>query len=91
MNVINDVVKMAESRNFKYIDEVYISLMRSLPDLKYLEEFVHSLKKRKSYEPDPMWIVITRHFHIRKDQYLVSSVDGIDQNASATRILQRSK
>jgi len=54
MNVINDVVKMAESRNFKYIDEVYISLMRSLPDLKYLEEFVHSLKKRKSYEPDPM-------------------------------------
>jgi hypothetical protein len=47
MNIVNDVVKMAESRNFKFMDEIYLGVMRSLPDVKYVEEFVHSVKKRK--------------------------------------------
>lgn len=51
MNVVNDVVKMAETRNFKFMEDIYLSVIRSLPDVKYVEEFVHSLKKRKLADP----------------------------------------
>jgi pentatricopeptide repeat protein len=58
MNIVNDVVKMAESRNFKFMDEIYLGVMRSLPDVKYVEEFVHSVKKRNRYVPSNVWMEV---------------------------------